>query len=113
MHSTTTIEGTTARITPHGVIDFTTLPGLRASRAALPSEITAVTWDLRDIVFMDVAGLHLLTEHLSENGHPRRWIVAVAGLAAQPERLLRMAAEAFPAMGFGRLLTGPPREQVS
>ncbi|MEU6485336.1 STAS domain-containing protein [Streptomyces sp. NPDC046887] len=112
MHSTTTIDGTTARITPHGVIDFDTLPGLRASRAALPPEITAVTWDLRDTVFMDVAGLHLLTEHLSENGHSR-WIVAVAGLAAQPERLLRMAAEAFPALGFGRLLPGPPREQVS
>ncbi|MDF3297080.1 STAS domain-containing protein [Streptomyces tropicalis] len=112
MHSTTTIDGSTARIVPHGDIDFTALADLRASRAALPPEVTTVTWDLHDAAFMDVAGLHLLTDHLTETGHPHR-TAAVTGLTAQPDRLLRLASDLFPAMGFDQLLPGAPLDQAA
>lgn len=57
---TTTIHGTTARITPYGDIDFDTLPPLRAAAEALPAHVTDLIRDLNHTAFMDTAGLHLL-----------------------------------------------------
>ncbi|WP_314225357.1 hypothetical protein [Streptomyces zaehneri] len=110
MHITTMIVGTAARITPHGAIDHDTLPALRAAAAALPPNVTVVTWDLHDAPFMDVAGLHLLTDRRPPDGPPRQ--TAVTGLAPQPLRLLRLAAELFPALEFGRLLCDLPPVQT-
>ncbi|MEV5899815.1 hypothetical protein [Streptomyces sp. NPDC052127] len=110
MHITTMIVGTAARITPHGAIDYDTLPALRAAAAALPPNVNVVTWDLHDTSFMDVAGLHLLTDRRPQDGPPRR--TAVAGPAPQPLRLLRLAAELFPALEFTRLLSDVPRVQA-
>ncbi|MFI5474491.1 hypothetical protein ACIA6D_30160 [Streptomyces cacaoi] len=110
MHITTMIGGTAARITPHGAIDHDALPALRAAAAALPPDVTQVTWDLHDTHFMDVAGLHLLTDQRLQDGPPRQ--TAVTGLAPQPLRLLRLAAELFPALEFTRLLSDTPPVQA-
>ncbi|CAL9279820.1 STAS domain-containing protein [Streptomyces olindensis] len=102
MNITTTIDGTSACISPCGEIDFDTLPPLRAAADALPPQVTDVQWDLTRTPFMDVAGLHLLfAPHGS--GPERR--TTVAGLRAQPLWLLLTAADADPAVfDLSRLL---------
>ncbi|MFD8275946.1 STAS domain-containing protein [Streptomyces flaveolus] len=95
MNITTTIDGTSARITPCGDIDYDTLPPLRAAADALPVHVTDLLWDLTHTAFMDVAGLHLLfTSAPSGNGPHRR--TTVTGLRRQPYRLLLLAADLNP-----------------
>ena len=62
MNITTTIDGTRARISLDGEIDFVALPQVRAATAALPAHVTELLWDLGEATFMDVAGLHLLCD---------------------------------------------------
>ncbi|MEV6191945.1 STAS domain-containing protein [Streptomyces sp. NPDC051920] len=97
MRITTTVNGTTARITPRGPIDYATLPDLRAALAALPDAVTDVLWDVQDVSFMDVAGLHLLFDQPLQDGH-RPQTIGVTGLAPQPLRLLTVAAQVFPTL---------------
>ncbi|MFB7090501.1 STAS domain-containing protein [Streptomyces sp. NPDC056296] len=105
MYITTTTDGTSVRIVPHGTIDYATLPALRAALNELSPAVRDVTWDLHDAVFMDVAGLHLLSETPPHAPYPERQrTVAVAGLASQPLRLLKLAAELFPTRAFACLL---------
>ncbi|MFF4244842.1 hypothetical protein ACFYY2_10250 [Streptomyces sp. NPDC001822] len=99
MYTTTRIDGTTARITPHGEIDYDSLPPLRAAAAALPPVVTEVIWDLRDTHFMDVAGVHLLLEQQAD---PLRE-TSVTNLARQPLSLLGLAEEIAPGLGLARL----------
>lgn len=99
MNTTTRIAGSTARITPHGEIDYDTLPSLRAAAAALPPGVTAVIWDLHDTLFMDVAGLHLLLEQQAD---PRRE-TSVRNLARQPLGLLVLTEEIAPTPDLARL----------
>ncbi|MFI8952745.1 STAS domain-containing protein [Streptomyces sp. NPDC053750] len=95
--NTTTIDGTSARITVRGDIDYDTLPPLRDAAAALPAHVTDLLWDLHQTAFMDVAGLHLLfTPIPSGNGPVRR--TTVTGLRPQPLRLLRLAADLHPSV---------------
>ncbi|UFQ99935.1 STAS domain-containing protein [Streptomyces sp. Go40/10] len=92
MNITTTIDGTFARISPCGEIDFDTLHPLRAAVDALPLRVTDLQWDLTHTPFMDVAGLRLLFTPTS--GPECR--VTVTGLRAQPLALLLMAADVNP-----------------
>ncbi|MER7485538.1 STAS domain-containing protein [Streptomyces sp. NPDC126497] len=95
MNITTTIDDTSARITPYGDIDLDTLPPLRAAADALPARVTDLIWDLNHTVFMDTAGLHLLFTPLPADGPNRR--TTVTGLRRQPLRLLLLAADLHPA----------------
>ncbi|MFE5855347.1 STAS domain-containing protein [Streptomyces sp. NPDC056500] len=106
MRVTTMIDGTAAWITPHGAIDHYTVPILRATAAALPHEVTAVTWDLQDATFMDVSGLHLLCDQQRYDSPIHQ--VAVTGLTPQQLRLLSLAAELFPTLQFPHLLPEMP-----
>lgn len=110
MHFTKRIDGTAAHITVHGEIDYTTLPALRAAAAGLPPHVTELVWDLLDARFMDVAGLHLLFEHPSPQGPPRK--TTVTNLAPQPLRLLLLAAEVNPALEFAQLLPDTPQSAL-
>ncbi|WP_308033457.1 hypothetical protein [Streptomyces solaniscabiei] len=96
--NTTTIDGTSARITVCGDIDYDTLPPLRAAADALPAQVTDLLWDLNQTAFMDVAGLHLLfTPVPSGSGlvrrttvtglHPPAAATAAPGLRPGPQRL--------------------------
>ncbi|MGW6485685.1 ANTAR domain-containing protein [Streptomyces sp. NPDC055056] len=95
MRITTMIDGVFAWITPHGPIDHEALPQLRAAVAVLPYEVTSVVWDLSDVPFMDVAGLHLLFGRPPED-IPEPPTAAVTGLGPQPLRLLQLAAQTYP-----------------
>ncbi|MCM2388199.1 STAS domain-containing protein [Streptomyces albipurpureus] len=106
MRVTTMIDGTAAWITPHGEIDHHTVPALRATAAALPHEVTEVTWDLQDATFMDVSGLNLLCDQQRQDSPIHR--ISVTGLAPQQLRLLGLAAELFPTLRFPRLLPQMP-----
>lgn len=106
MHFTTRIDGSTARITVHGDIDYDTLPILRAAAAALPPSVTELVWDLEHARFMDVAGLHLLFEQQAPEYPPRR--TTVTNLAPQPLRLLLLAAEVKPDLELTRLFPDTP-----
>ncbi|AQS71110.1 STAS domain-containing protein [Streptomyces pactum] len=106
MHFTMRIDGTAARVTVHGDIDYTTLPTLRAAAAGLPPQVTELVWDLHDARFMDVAGLHLLFEQPSQGGSPRK--TTVTNLAPQPLRLLVLATEVNPALELADLLPDTP-----
>ncbi|MFD8522258.1 STAS domain-containing protein [Streptomyces capillispiralis] len=102
MNVTTTIDGTSARISAHGEIDFDTLPPLRAAAASLPPQVTDLQWDLTHVPFMDVAGLHLLFDSTTSGLDCR---TAVSGLGSQPLRLLHTAAGVNPAVfDLSRLL---------
>lgn len=94
MNITTIIDGTSARITPYGDIDFDTLPPLRAAADALPSRVTDLMWDLNHTAFMDTAGLHLLFIPRPPDGPNRR--TTATGLRRQPLRLLLLAADLHP-----------------
>ncbi|MFE2537141.1 hypothetical protein [Streptomyces sp. NPDC059371] len=48
MRITAVIDGVSARITPHGPIEYDTLPALRGAVVDLPLEVTEVVWDLSD-----------------------------------------------------------------
>ncbi|MEU9925182.1 hypothetical protein AB0H51_28505 [Streptomyces griseoluteus] len=103
MNITTAIDGTSARITARGDIDFGTLPPLRAAADALPARVTDLLWDLHHTAFMDVAGLHLLFDRTPVDGPDRR--TTVTGLRQQPLRLLLLATDLHPAtFDLSRLL---------
>ena len=107
MDITTTITGTTARITPRGDLDFDTLPPLRAAADALPAHVTDLLWDLDHTPFMDLAGLHLLFAPTPPHGPDRR--TTVTGLRPQPLRLLLLAADTNAAtFDLARLLPDTP-----
>ncbi|MFE9499086.1 STAS domain-containing protein [Streptomyces collinus] len=107
MNITTTSDGTTARITPRGDIDFDTLPPLRAAADTLPVQVTDLLWDLSHTRFMDIAGLHLLFTPAQPDGRGRRTMVT--GLRPQPLRLLLLAADTNPAtFDLARLLSDTP-----
>ncbi|MFD9404789.1 ANTAR domain-containing protein [Streptomyces sp. NPDC060011] len=125
MRITTMIDGAFARITPHGPIDHEALPELRAAVAVLPYEVTSVVWDLSDVPFMDVAGLHLLFGRPPED-IPEPPTAAVTGLGPQPLRLLQLAAQTYPplesavtstcvpdndSVGAGQERPGPAKER--
>ncbi|ANB04092.1 hypothetical protein SAM40697_6796 [Streptomyces ambofaciens] len=106
MNITTTIDGTRARISPRGVIDYDTLPPLRAATAALPAGVTDLLWDMGEATFMDVAGLHLLFDPAPPGGPLRT--TTVTGLGPQPLRLLALAAGLDPALDSSRLAPDTP-----
>lgn len=107
MNITTTIHGTSARISPCGEIDFDTLPPLRAAVDALPLQVTDLQWDLALTPFMDVAGLHLLFTPTAGDAPERR--ATVIGLRTQPLSLLRVAADMNPTIfDLTRLLPDVP-----
>ncbi|MEU6106582.1 hypothetical protein, partial [Streptomyces flaveolus] len=112
MNITTTIDGTSARITVRGEIDYDTMSPLRAAADGLPPQVTDLLWDLNHTAFMDVAGLHLLfTPSPSGSGPVRR--TTVRGLRPQPLRLLLLAAELRPAtFDLTRLLPGTTHSGV-
>ncbi|MFE2058019.1 STAS domain-containing protein [Streptomyces sp. NPDC059446] len=111
MHITTALDGTTARITPHGAIDHDTAPALRAALAALPMSVTRVVWDLHGVPFMDSAALHLLTDPQPADGPSRQ--VAVTGLEPQAAVLLRTAAGLFPTLHIADLLPDEPARRAA
>ncbi|MEU7702632.1 hypothetical protein [Streptomyces sp. NPDC039028] len=107
MNITTTITGTTARLTPHGEIDFDTLPPLHSAVDRLPPPVTDLLWDLEHLTFTDIAGLHLLFG-TAPHGHPR-YRTTVANLRDQPLQLLLTATELFPAAyDVSRLIPSSP-----
>ncbi|MFF9607708.1 hypothetical protein ACF1GY_36530 [Streptomyces sp. NPDC014684] len=105
MNIITIIDGTTARITVSGDIDFQSLPPLRTAADALPVHVTDLLWDLNHTFFMDVAGPHILSAlALAPPDRPDRR-TTVTGLRPQPLRLLLLAAETNSAtFPFDRLL---------
>ncbi|MGX1127947.1 hypothetical protein RKD49_000137 [Streptomyces glaucescens] len=107
MHITTAIDGTSARITLCGDLDFDALSPLRAAADALPANVSDLLWDLNHTPFMDIAGLHLLFTPSPLDGPDRR--TAVTGLRPQPLRLLLLAADMHPALfDLARLLPDTP-----
>lgn len=107
MNITTTVDGTSARISPCGEIDFDSLPPLRAAVDALPAQVTDLQWDLTRTPFMDVAGLHLLFTPTAGSGPEPR--ATVTGLRTQPLSLLLMAADVNPTLfDLSRLLPDIP-----
>ncbi|MET9123334.1 STAS domain-containing protein [Streptomyces sp. NPDC004528] len=102
---TVTDAGVTAVFTPHGEIDSDSLPDLLSAVHMLPESVTGVTWDLREARYMDVAGLHLLVHQRSACQEAGR-ILTVVGLGRQPQRLLELAWELFPAGRWGDFLPG-------
>ncbi|MET9141992.1 STAS domain-containing protein [Streptomyces parvulus] len=102
MNITTTIDGSRARISLDGEIDYHTLPLLRAATADLPTPVTELLWDLEATTFMDVAGLHLLFDPTPPGSSPRR--TKVTGLGPQPLRLLTVAADLNPDIDLTRLI---------
>ncbi|MFD7691594.1 hypothetical protein [Streptomyces sp. NPDC059781] len=107
MNITTVIDGTSARITPYGDIDFDALPPLRAAADALPAHVTDLMWDLNHTAFMDTAGLHLLFTPRPSDVPDRR--TTATGLRRQPLRLLLLAADLHPAtFDLTRLLPDTP-----
>ncbi|MEV6263964.1 STAS domain-containing protein [Streptomyces sp. NPDC051784] len=104
MNVTTMIDATTARIIPHGEIDHTALPKLRAVIEALPHDVTELVWDLHDTPFLDSAGLHLLTDP-PPTGTPQRR-TQVTALQTQPLQFLRTAETLFPHLDLTALLPG-------
>ncbi|MGW0817984.1 STAS domain-containing protein [Streptomyces viridiviolaceus] len=108
MNITTTIDGTSARITLYGDIDFDTLPPVRAAAEALPAHVSDLLWDLNHMAFMDVAGLNFLFTPIPPGAGPERR-TTVTGLRRQPLRLLLLAADVHPAtFDFARLLPDTP-----
>lgn len=105
LKTSTVIFGDEAAIRPHGDIDHDALPSLRAASDALPGDVAFLTWDFGDVPFIGVAGLHLLGEQRMLAGRQGRTLT-VRGLRAQPQRLLRVAAELYPTMGWNTLLAG-------
>ncbi|MZF88798.1 STAS domain-containing protein [Streptomyces sp. SID5643] len=112
MNITTTIDGTTARISPSGELDFDTLPPLRATVDALPPHVTDLQWDLGGTVFMDVTGLNFLFAPGPHDSAPGRR-TTVTGLNRQPLWLLLLASEVRPT-GFdlSRLIPDTPPTDV-
>ncbi|WP_225804769.1 hypothetical protein [Streptomyces sp. NK15101] len=107
MNVTTTITGTTARITPHGEIDFGTLPLLHAAVDRLPSHVTDLLWDLEHTSFTDLTGLRLLFGPAPQSSPHRR--TAATRLHDQPLHLLLLAADLFPAAyDISRLIPDTP-----
>ncbi|MFD5536769.1 lipid asymmetry maintenance protein MlaB [Streptomyces sp. NPDC127079] len=107
MNIATTIDGTSARLSICGEIDFDTLPSLRAVVDTLPPQVTDLYWDLTRTPFMDVAGLHLLFTPTTSSGPERR--ATVTGLGKQPLSLLLMAADVNPTLfDLSRLLPDVP-----
>lgn len=107
MSITTMIDGTSARISVGGEIDFDTLPSLCAAVEALPLQVIDLQWDLTLTSFMDVAGLHLLFTPATSSGPERR--ATVTGLRAQPLSLLLMASDVNPTVfDLSRLLPDVP-----
>ncbi|MFF8934618.1 STAS domain-containing protein [Streptomyces paradoxus] len=108
MNITTAIDGTSARISPSGEIDFDTLPPLRASVDALPPQVTDLQWDLAGTAFMDVTGLNFLFAPAPHDSAPGRR-TTVTGLNRQPLWLLLLAAEVRPvAFDLSRLIPDIP-----
>ncbi|MFJ6252700.1 MULTISPECIES: STAS domain-containing protein [unclassified Streptomyces] len=107
MNVTTTITGTSARLTPHGEIDFYTLSPLRAAVNRLPADVIDLLWDLEHLSFTDVAGLRMLFNPTPQNTPHHR--TAVANLRDQPLQLLLIAAGLFPtAYDLSRLIPDTP-----
>ncbi|MFB7829321.1 STAS domain-containing protein [Streptomyces hydrogenans] len=107
MNITTTITGTSARISPHGEIDFYTLPPLRTAVNQLPGHVLDLLWDLEHLSFTDVAGLRMLFCPAPQ-GDPQ-YRTAVTNLRDQPLQLLLIAADLFPAAyDLSRLIPDTP-----
>ncbi|GAA2325548.1 STAS domain-containing protein [Streptomyces kunmingensis] len=105
MNITTELDGHRATLTPHGDIDFDAMDHLQTSLVRLPSAVTRVVWDLHDVPFVDIAGLHLLATSLGPVQS------AVTHLNPQALGMLRLACELFPHMGFERHLPDAPQLQ--
>ncbi|PKW05984.1 hypothetical protein SAMN05428944_6977 [Streptomyces sp. 1222.5] len=113
MNITTTIDGTTACITPRGDIDFDTLPPLRTAADTLPAHVSDLLWDLSHTPFMDLAGLHLLFTPTLAAPYGRGRRTSVTGLRSQPLRLLLLAADTNPVtFDLARLLPDTPPTDV-
>ncbi|MFF9477203.1 STAS domain-containing protein [Streptomyces roseolus] len=107
MNVTTTITGTSARLTPQGEIDFYTLSPLHTAVDRLPAGVVDLLWDLEHLSFTDVAGLRVLFSPTPHSGPHRR--TAVANLRDQPLQLLLIAAGLFPtAYDLSRLIPDTP-----
>ncbi|MER7483910.1 hypothetical protein ABTX60_40785 [Streptomyces sp. NPDC126510] len=108
MDITTTVDGTSARISPSGEIDFYTLLPLRAAADTLPPQVTDLQWDLSGTAFMDVTGLNFLFAPAPHDSAPGR-STTVTGLNRQPLWLLLLAAEVRPtAFELSRLIHDTP-----
>jgi anti-anti-sigma factor len=77
---------------PHGDLDFDTLPTVGRAVSALPPATRALTLDMSDVPFMDVAGLHLLAQ-LHRYGLQGRRSVSTVGWRPQPQRVLRLGGK--------------------
>ncbi|MER5951809.1 STAS domain-containing protein [Streptomyces sp. NPDC001904] len=102
MNITVERHSNSATLTPHGDIDLAGIDELHTLIAQLPPAVTEVVWDLRAVPFMDITGLHLLGAQAAP-AH-----VSVTNLPPQPLRLLRLACELFPQMGWERHLPDSP-----
>ncbi|MFF8679152.1 STAS domain-containing protein [Streptomyces sp. NPDC015237] len=102
-----TIDGDRAVISPRGAIDQDTRPGLYTAADSLPASVTSVTWDLREVVFMDSTGLHLL-EDQHRTARLSGGSLTLTGPQPQPLHLLRLAARMYPAGPWRPLLAGLP-----
>ncbi|MBP0457881.1 STAS domain-containing protein [Streptomyces montanisoli] len=80
-------------LSPHGDLDFGALPLLCRALAEMPAGTRDVTLDMRDVPFMDVAGVHLM-EELRLFGLRRRASVETVGWQRQPLRVLRLNGRA-------------------
>ncbi|MER7983686.1 STAS domain-containing protein [Streptomyces sp. NPDC095817] len=91
----TSIIGTTAVISPHGDIDFDSLPHLVTAADELPAVVTRVIWDFQAVSFIDSAGLDLLTCQRRTCQALNRTLT-VSGLPGQGRRLLSLSEDLFP-----------------
>ncbi|MEE4543977.1 STAS domain-containing protein [Streptomyces sp. V4-01] len=103
MRITTQNDGVTVVIRPRGEIDFAVLPELLTAAHQLPPGVTHVIWNMQEARFMDVAALHLLVQQQLECVATGRTL-AVTGLHYQPQRLLELAKELFPAWDWDDFL---------
>ncbi|MEU6812822.1 STAS domain-containing protein [Streptomyces sp. NPDC046831] len=96
--------GTTATLTLDTDIDDQTRPAVEAVAAGLPATVRELTLDFRRVRFVDSAVLHLILT-LRHNLDRTGGRVLVAGLGAQPHRLLALATDLWPESRWETYLT--------
>jgi anti-anti-sigma factor len=95
----TTSSGPTWRLAPRGEVDLDAWPALTRALAERPTAARRMEVDMTGVDFMDITGLRLVV-HARGLAQRHDLPLRFTGWRSQPLRLLRLAADTFPAGGF-------------